>query len=126
MPKTIPPDGKSAQTKAESQVPQLKLEDFPVVVLWQADYPDGFRGRGVCLIHSQSALDGLSRLLRNEQLALKAQTSLKLMPCDDLSVEPCDIRECRNPDHNRPGIPQREFCFECGRPTRLVRVVEEG
>jgi hypothetical protein len=126
MPRTIPPDGKGTQIKADSQAPQLKLEEFPMVVLWQADYPDGFRGRGVCLVHSQSALDGLFRMLRYEHLALKAQTNLKLMPCDDLSVEPYAVRACRIPEHNRLGIPQHEFCFECGQPTRLSRVVEEA
>jgi len=124
MPRTIPPDGRNAQIKADTQVPQLKPDEFPVAIMWQVEYPDGVRSRGVSLVHSQSALNGLHRLLQQEHLVSKALTSLKLMRCDDLSVEPCMVRVCDVFEHNRRGKPQDSFCFECGKPTRLVRIVE--
>jgi len=124
MPRTIPPDGKSTQISVESQAPQLKPDDFPVAVLWQVDYTDGTRSRGVSLVHSQSALNGLYRLLKQEHLTFKALTNLKLMRCDDLSVEPRTVRVCDTMQHNRRDKPHDNFCFECGKPTRLVRIVE--
>ncbi len=124
MPNTIPPDGKSSTIREDSQAPMLSLADFPVVVVWQIEYADGVHSHGVNLVHSQSALNSLHRLLRQEHLAFKAATSLKLMRSDDLSVEPRAVRMCGNPGHNGRGIPHDHFCYECGKPTHVVMIVE--
>ena len=125
MSRTIPPVGRSTRIEADSRAPELKIEELPVAVMWQIEYVDGVRSRGVSLVHSQSALIGLYRLLQQEHLTFKALTSLKIMRCDDLSVEPCMVRVCDAFDHNRRDRPQDNFCYECGKPTRLVRIVED-
>ena len=124
MPRTIPPFGKSTSIDENSQVPHYRPEDFPIIALWRIEYTDGVRTHGMSLVHSQSALNRLHRLLQQEYLTFKALTGFKVMPCDNLSVEPCPVRVCDVLDHNRRGKPQDNFCYECGRPTRLVRIVE--
>lgn len=125
MPNTIPPDGKSTSIREGSQAPVLRLADFPVVIVWQIEYADGAHSHGVNLVHSQSALNGLHQLLRQEHLMFKAVTSLKLMRSDDLSVEPRAVRMCGNPGHNPRGIRHDNFCHECGKPTHIVLILED-
>lgn len=125
MSRTIPPDGKNTTIDESSQAPQLEMADFPVVIIWQVGYPDGVRNRGVSLVHSQSALNILHRLLQQEHRLFKATTSLKLMRSDNLSEDALAIRLCDNAAHNQRGKPQDYFCHECGKRTRLVRIVDD-
>ncbi|MBI5654915.1 hypothetical protein HZC53_04670 [Candidatus Uhrbacteria bacterium] len=125
MTTTIPPDGKSAQIEADAQAPRLKPEEYPLAVLWQVDYRDGVRKRGICLVHSQAAMNGLYRLLGFERAVTKAQVNLKFMRCDNLSIYPRLEKLCDEANHNRPDVAQGNYCYECGKLTRLARIVED-
>lgn len=122
MTKTNPPAGHGPDMFV---APALETADFPVVVIWSVVWIDGQSTHGSNLVHTQSSLDQLFRQFRLERQTHGSAIRIKLMHPEDLTAGAEFLRRCDDRAHNPPGIKHAFFCHECGRPTRIVKVVDE-
>ena len=122
MTTTIPPGGKSAQ--GQFGAPVLKPTDFPHAVVWTIEYRDGRVTHGINSVLSQTALNELYRILKNEEKMFRVEVTIKLTRMQELSVSPMPLRSCDVIQHNRKGTEQDLYCHECGRRTRILKIVD--